>query len=144
VRLSAPPPSPPGQRAEDAEYEEGGEKAARPRSCKDLPREQVVGLVAPLLLHLLDFGSLEGLHQQLAGLAPSLCERPSHWLKGYLCRPIATYVWLQLKVSFFRIENIQILLQLNVGTHAEKKIVDKGGHSEKNYAEGGHREKRLC
>ncbi len=72
VRLAAPPPSPPGKRAEDAEDEEGGEEAARPRPCEDLPREQVVGLVAPLLLHLLDLGSLEGFHQQLAGLAPSL------------------------------------------------------------------------
>jgi hypothetical protein len=83
MRLAAPPPSPPGKRAEDAEYEEGGEEAARPRSCKDLPGEQVVRLVAPLLLNLLDFGSLEGFHQQLAGLAPALWERmrPSHWLK---------------------------------------------------------------
>ncbi len=72
VRLAAPPPSPISQRAEDAEYEEGGEEAARPRPCKDLPREEGVRLFAPLLLHLLDLGSLEGLHQQLAGLAPSL------------------------------------------------------------------------
>jgi hypothetical protein len=72
VWLAAPPASPLSQRAENAEYEEGGEKAARPRPCKDLPREQVMGLVAPLLLHLLDFGSLESFHQQLAGLAPAL------------------------------------------------------------------------
>jgi hypothetical protein len=83
VRLAAPPPSPPGERAEDAEYEEGGEEATRPSPCKDLPREQVERLFAPLLLHLLDFGSLEGFHQQLAGLAPALWKkRPSHWLKG--------------------------------------------------------------
>ncbi len=72
MRLAASPPSPISQRAEDAEYEEGGEKAARPRPRQDLPREQVVRLVAPLLLHLLDLGPLEGFHQQLAGLAPSL------------------------------------------------------------------------
>jgi hypothetical protein len=72
VWLSAPPPSPPGERAEDAEDEEGGEKAARPRSCQHLPREQVERLVAPLLLHLLNLGSLEGFHQQFAGLTPSL------------------------------------------------------------------------
>ncbi len=83
VRLAATPPSPPGQRAEDAEDEEGGEEAARPCSCQHLPREQVVRLFAPLLLHLLDLGSLEGFHQQFAGLAPALWKkRPSHWLKG--------------------------------------------------------------